>query len=189
MTDKLGRIIKGERLSIKNEFKKGAIPWNKGIKNFGGGWPKGKKFSEEHRKKLSEYRKGRPGPWRGKKRPEETVRKIQESRKGFRQSEEAKKKISLNSASRGNFREKNPSWKGGQYILRGYVMVYIPEHPFSHGNGYIKRSRVTMEKSLGRYLGKEEVVHHINKIKDDDRIENLMLFSNNSEHIKHHYNK
>ena len=34
-----------------------------------------KKFSDEHRKKISESSKGRPGYWKGKKMPEETVRK------------------------------------------------------------------------------------------------------------------
>lgn len=186
MRDKFGRFIKGQRNSVNTEFKKGQKPSHPFIKGHYGHW-NGKKFSEEHRKKLSEAKKGKPGPWRGKKRPPETIKKIQESRKGFKQTEEAKRKISQNSANRGKFREKNPTWKGGEYILRGYVMIYIPTHPFCHKNGYIKRSRITMEKIVNRFLTKEEVIHHINRNTADDRPENLMLFSNNSEHIKYHY--
>lgn len=46
--------------------------------------------------------------------------------------------------------------------------------------------RLIIEKQIGRELHKWEVVHHINGIKDDNRIDNLRLFSNNSEHIKFH---
>ena len=38
------------------------------------------------------------------------------------------------------------------------------------------------------YLKKEEVVHHINRIKNDDRIKNLMVFTSTSAHIRFHCN-
>ena len=50
----------------------------------------------------------------------------------------------------------------------------------------IKVHRQVMEKHLNRKLRKEEVVHHINGNPKDNRIENLQLFNNQSEHMTHH---
>lgn len=53
-------------------FKKGEAPWNKG-----------KKMSEETRRKMSEAHKGKSGPWKGKKFSEEHKKKLSENHKGF----------------------------------------------------------------------------------------------------------
>jgi len=43
-----------------------------------------------------------------------------------------------------------------------------------------------VEKYIGRKLKKNEIIHHLNEIKHDNRITNLMIFPNQSEHAKWH---
>jgi len=87
--------------------------------------------------------------------------------------------------------DKHYNWKGGKYIsTQGYVFLYSPGHPLAiNSNSYVAEHRLIAENLIGRYLAKEEVVHHINHIKTDNRPENLYLFPNNSKHLSFHKNE
>ena len=95
-------------------------------------------------------------------------------------SEETKAKISL--ARKGKVLK--PSRFGGHTKKRGdgYIAVYVPDHPYANKEGYVMEHRLVMEEHIGRYLEKGEEVHHINKKRDDNRLENLTLLST-EEHL------
>jgi hypothetical protein len=74
-------------------------------------------------------------------------------------------------------------WKGGGCFKGGYKRIYLPGHPNCDRDGQFSEHRYIMEQHLGRILDKKEVVHHINKNRSDNRIENLELFKNNATHL------
>lgn len=83
--------------------------------------------------------------------------------------------------------ENNHSWKGGRIVnSMGYVQIYMPEHPNACGKNraYVLEHRLVMEQYIGRYLRPEEVVHHIDGNKQNNCIENLLLFANSKAHFK-----
>lgn len=121
--------------------------------------------------------------WVGKKRSEETKRKISKSERGKFVSEETRLKMSL--ARQG---DKSPSWKGGIKVNNGYISIKSLSHPFADSQSYVLEHRLAVEKYIKRFLKPKEVVHHINKIRNDNRIENLIAFINNSAHRRFHKN-
>lgn len=64
-----------------------------------------------------------------------------------------------------------------QKTSKGYVIVRMPSHPCASKGGYVMEHRLVVEANIGRHLSKDEVVHHINGKKDDNRIENLELMT------------
>ncbi len=85
-----------------------------------------------------------------------------------------------------NANSKHPAWKGGKVNKHGYILVHKPEHPYCDKDRRVKEHRLVVEEKIGRYLDPKEVVHHINHITWDNRIENLILFKNQGDHLRHH---
>ena len=75
----------------------------------------------------------------------------------------------------------NHNWKGGKVTREGgYIGTRLQLGDFFHSmvtNGYVLEHRLIMAKHLGRNLHSWEIVHHKNHIKNDNRIENLQLVS------------
>lgn len=87
----------------------------------------------------------------------------------------------------GKRKESHPRWSGGRYQdSEGYWYVTKPEHPAANSSGRVFEHRLVMEAHIGRLLSDEEVIHHRNDDPSDNRIENLQLFANHSEHKKYH---
>jgi HNH endonuclease len=77
-------------------------------------------------------------------------------------------------------------WEIKKIIRKGdYNYCVVDNHPSAISYGYVLHHRVIMENHLGRLLRKDEIVHHINENKLDNRIENLQLLTS-SEHATLH---
>lgn len=194
-------------------------PWNKDKTGLQTAWNKGSHCSEETKNKISIANQGKKSWNTGKSMSEETKEKVRKAKVGSIPWNKGKKTgiIPKTAFKKGSVpkkpfikgqiawnkgmsdpawqKENNANWKGGIKIgSGGYILINKPEHPFCDSQGYVKRSRLTMEEHIGRQLYPQEIVHHkgtnfnIGTIenKQDDRIENLQLFSNHSDHMKHH---
>lgn len=149
-------------------------------------WNKGKK--ETRPEVLEKLRKSHLGQIAWNKNKKETrmevIDKLKKSHIGNSWGEHSKKYKKMMSILHSG--KNNPMWKNGKINhVAGYIWIYKPKHPFNRNN-YVLEHRLVMEKHLGRYLTRKEVVHHVNGIKNDNRLKNLMLFKNNTEHLYFH---
>ena len=80
-------------------------------------------------------------------------------------------------------------WKIEKIISKGsYSYCVVRKHPNATKHGYVLHHRIVMENFLGRLLTSDEVVHHKNGNRKDNKIENLKLM-HRKEHIHFHSNK
>lgn len=73
--------------------------------------------------------------------------------------------------------------------LNGYRVVYMPEYPKAMTSdnwlGYVYEHIVVAEKSLGRALRTNEVVHHLDGARDNNKVNNLLVLER-GQHAKLH---
>ena len=117
--------------------------------------------------------------------------------RGRRHSETAREKMS--EAARGrHVMERSSQWKGGRFQdKQGYVKVMIATLPLEQqplamamahkgsGTRYVSEHRLVAAVARGAPIGRDEVVHHKNGIKDDNRPENLEILPRDG-HTKEH---
>jgi hypothetical protein len=139
-----------------------------------------------------------------------STRTISEANKGLKFSEKTKKKMKEKAKKRFKNIKNHPHYIDGKNRLGGYILIRVPNHPFTNSNKYILEHRLVIEAYLNktsfkkwieygrkgnypkkvRFLTKKEIIHHINGIRDDNRLKNLMLFPNSKAHHQfRHLNK
>lgn len=79
------------------------------------------------------------------------------------------------------------SSKGKFRSRYGYIYSKCPNHPRAGRLGYVLEHILVAEQSLGRLLVGDEVVHHKNGKRDDNRPENLEVLESTSAHQKLHW--
>lgn len=123
------------------------------------------------------------------------------SSKGRYYTAETRAKIAAAKMGEANPRYgKRPANYKGRQVAGGYVLIPVNGHPFANARGTVQEHRLVLEAHLRihvpgspflvrvegvAYLRPEIEVHHINEVKDDNRLENLQPMTK-AEHTALH---
>ena len=92
-------------------------------------------------------------------------------------SEVAKRKI-----------ENNKKSSTYSYVVSGYRMIKMPDHPSANSEGYVHEHRYVAGCAAKRHLESSQSVHHIGIMdKLDNRVENLAILTKRQHSLVHRY--
>jgi len=95
-------------------------------------------------------------------------------------------KLAFETGRKNHWAENHPRWKGGQRKPRnGYIFTYIPGHPRTTStNPYVQEHILVWEKANNKALPEGWVIHHLNGVKGDNRLKNLLALPRRKHHSK-----
>lgn len=108
-------------------------------------------------------------------------------KKAYKLGLKKSKEIELLNRSESKKGAKGSNWNGGKTTnKKGYVLVLRPGHHRADARGYVMEHIVVWEDATGIPVPRDCCIHHLNGIKDDNRIENLCLMKFSAHTIFHH---
>lgn len=74
-------------------------------------------------------------------------------------------------------------WKSGTFMnSHGYIKQLAYGHPIADADGYVMQHRLVAEKALGRVIEMKHPVHHVNRVRNDNRPANLVICESDAYH-------
>ncbi len=82
-----------------------------------------------------------------------------------------------------NLGENNPNWIGGKIKNNGYIYIRV-QKPNGFKHPYRAEHILVWEQANNKSLPKGWLIHHLNGIRDDNRIENLVAMPRKRHNLK-----